>query len=81
MIELDEHGRPEPPLAGDEIATIVGFLEYQRATMAWKCWGLDMAGVRATVGASPSALGIRSGRTPWPAPVPGSRRRLLMAAW
>ena len=32
---------PEPPDAGDEVATLVGFPEYQRATLAWKCRGLD----------------------------------------
>src|SRR5262249_26427353 len=54
---LDEQGRPEPPLAADETATIVGFLEYQRATLAWKCSGLDTAGLRATVGPSSMTLG------------------------
>ena len=49
MTYLDEQGRPEPPLAADETATLVGFLEYQRATLAWKCAGLDAAGLRATV--------------------------------
>jgi len=55
--DLDEHGRPEPPLAADETATLLGFLEYQRATFAWKCGGLDAAGLRATVGASSMSLG------------------------
>ena len=32
--------RPEPPLAGDERATLRGFLDYHRATLAWKCDGL-----------------------------------------
>ena len=41
MTDVDEHGRPEPPFAGDEAATLLGFLEYQRATLAWKCAGLD----------------------------------------
>jgi uncharacterized damage-inducible protein DinB len=54
---LDEHGRPEPPLAGDEVATLLGFLDYQRATLAWKCSGLDAAGLKATVGASSMTLG------------------------
>ena len=54
---LDEQGRPEPPLAADETATLLGFLEYQRATLAWKCAGLDAAGLRATVGASSMTLG------------------------
>jgi hypothetical protein len=34
MTQLDEHGRPEPPVAADEIATLLGFLDYQRATLA-----------------------------------------------
>jgi uncharacterized damage-inducible protein DinB len=57
MTDLDEHGRPEPPLTGDEADTLLGFLEFQRATLAWKCAGLDAAGLRATVGASPMTLG------------------------
>jgi uncharacterized damage-inducible protein DinB len=54
MSELDEHGRPEPPGQGDETATLLGFLDYQRATLAWKCDGLDAAGLRAKL--APSAL-------------------------
>lgn len=57
MTDLDEHGRPEPPLAADETATLLGFLDYQRATLAWKCSGLDAAGLSATVGASSMTLG------------------------
>ncbi len=57
MTDLDEQGRPEPPLAGDETATLLGFLEYQRATFAWKCAGLDAAGLAATVGVSTMTLG------------------------
>jgi len=55
--ERDEHGRPEPPLAADETATLLGFLEHQRATLDWKTRGLDPAGLRATVGASTITLG------------------------
>jgi uncharacterized damage-inducible protein DinB len=55
--DVDEQGRPEPPLAGDEITTLVGFLEYQRATLAWKCGGVDAAGLRAKVAASSMTLG------------------------
>jgi uncharacterized damage-inducible protein DinB len=61
---LDEEGRffdgqpcPAPPDAGDEIATLLGFLERQRATFAWKCGGLDAAGLRATFGSSSMTLG------------------------
>ena len=57
MTDVDEHGRPEPPAAGDEAATLLGFLDYQRATLAWKCSGLDAAGMRATVAASSITLG------------------------
>jgi uncharacterized damage-inducible protein DinB len=57
MTNLDEQGRPEPPLAGDETATLLGFLDYQRATLAWKCAGLDAAGLAATVAASSMTLG------------------------
>jgi uncharacterized damage-inducible protein DinB len=53
----DEHGRPEPPIDGDELRTLAGFLDYQRATLAWKCRGLDGAGLTATVGASTMTLG------------------------
>jgi uncharacterized damage-inducible protein DinB len=55
--DVDEHGRPEPPLTADETATLLGFLDFHRATLAWKCSGLDAAGLRATVGASSMTLG------------------------
>jgi uncharacterized damage-inducible protein DinB len=57
MTDLDEHGRPEPPEAADEVGTLLGFLDYQRATFAWKTAGLDAAGMAATVGASTMTLG------------------------
>jgi len=57
MTFLDEQGRPEPPLASGETETLVGFLEYHRATFAWKCSGLDAEGLAASVGASALTLG------------------------
>jgi uncharacterized damage-inducible protein DinB len=57
MTDLDEQGRPEPPLAADETATLLGFLDHQRATLAWKCAGLDIAGLRATIAVSSMTLG------------------------
>jgi pimeloyl-ACP methyl ester carboxylesterase/uncharacterized damage-inducible protein DinB len=57
VADLDEHGRPEPPVAGDEAATLLGFLDYQRATLGWKCSGLDPGGLQARVGASSMTLG------------------------
>ena len=57
MTQLDEQGRPEPPAAADETATLLGFLEFQRATFAWKCEGLDGEGLAATTAASSMTLG------------------------
>ena len=57
MTQLDEHGRPEPPLAADEAGTLLGYLAYQRATLAWKCAGLDEAGLATRVGVSTMTLG------------------------
>jgi hypothetical protein len=52
-----EEGRWEPPVAGDEDATLLGFLERQRATFAWKTEGLDADNLRATLGSSAITLG------------------------
>jgi uncharacterized damage-inducible protein DinB len=57
MTTVDEHGRPEPPLAADEVTTLLGYLDWQRSTLAWKCSGLDAAGLRATTAASHMTLG------------------------
>jgi hypothetical protein len=56
MTVIDEHDRPLPPLAADEVASLVGFLDYQRATLAWKCAGLDAAALATTVAASTLTL-------------------------
>src|SRR5262245_13510564 len=37
---VDEYGRPEPPREGGEGATLLGFLDYQRATLEGGCRGL-----------------------------------------
>jgi hypothetical protein len=53
-----EHDVPtEPPAAGTEIETLLGALERQRHYVAWKCGGLDSAGLRATLGPSAMTLG------------------------
>src|SRR5262245_11835430 len=54
---VDEQGRVEPPVGGDELATLVGFLEYQRSTLMWKTEGLDANGLAATTAASSMTLG------------------------
>jgi hypothetical protein len=48
---------PEPPVAGNEVDTLLGSLERQRRTLAWKCGGLGADGLRATIGASTMTLG------------------------
>jgi len=47
----------EPPVAGNEIETLLGALERQRRYVAWKCGNLDQAGLRATLGPSTMTLG------------------------
>ncbi|HEX4789258.1 MAG TPA: DinB family protein [Actinospica sp.] len=46
-----------PPAAGTELETLLGSLERQRGYVAWKCGGLDSAGLRATLGPSTMTLG------------------------
>jgi hypothetical protein len=57
MADPSENIVREPPVAGDETTTLLGSLERERAILAWKCGGLDAAGLRATVGASSMTLG------------------------
>jgi hypothetical protein len=57
MMYIHEEPWPEPPLAADEATAIVAALERQRATLAWKCGGLDADGLRATTAASTITLG------------------------
>jgi uncharacterized damage-inducible protein DinB len=57
MTYPNEQGYPEPPVAGDETATLLGSLERQRATLAWKCGGLDAAGLGARLAPSSMTLG------------------------
>jgi uncharacterized damage-inducible protein DinB len=54
---IDDQGRPEPPVAAGEVDTLLGFLDYQRATLAWRTDGLDRDGLAATVGVSTMTLG------------------------
>ncbi len=56
-VESDEFGRPLPPLGGDEFSTVSGFLDYQRATLEWKCRGLSDEQLRATLAPTSMTLG------------------------
>ena len=49
--------RIEPPEQGDERSTLIGFLNYQRQTLLWKC--SDLTGVQlATQATPPSQLSL-----------------------
>jgi uncharacterized damage-inducible protein DinB len=56
-VTVDEYGRPEPPYAGGEVATLLGFLDYQRATLEWKCRGLSDEQLRVRLRPSSITLG------------------------
>jgi uncharacterized damage-inducible protein DinB len=56
-VMVDEFGRPEPPREGGEVATLLGFLDYQRATLEWKCRGLSDEQLRVALGPSSMTLG------------------------
>ncbi|MBZ5737950.1 mycothiol transferase [Nocardioides mangrovi] len=51
------HLAQEPPLAGDEVAAMIGSLNRMRGYLLWKCSGLDADGIRATIPSSTLSLG------------------------
>ncbi|MCD0442950.1 DinB family protein [Glycomyces sp. A-F 0318] len=57
MTIFDAQGRPEPPVSGDETAMLLGFLDFHRATLAWKVDGLGADGLDRTAAASAMTLG------------------------
>lgn len=56
-VVFDGHGRPKPPVMAGELETLVGFLEYQRATLLWKTRGLGSEALARTIAASTMTLG------------------------
>ena len=54
MISIE---RVDPPLAGDEKATLIGFLDYQRDTLRMKTAGLSADQLNATHAPSTMTLG------------------------
>src|SRR6478735_10199506 len=52
--------RTDPPLSGDERATLVGFLDWHRDTLAFKCEGLtdDQLRLQASPPSTLSLLGL-----------------------
>ena len=57
MVTIDDFGRPEPEPAVGEVETLLGFLDYQRATLKWKCKRVDAAGLSTKIAASSMTLG------------------------
>ena len=57
MSNLDEQGRPEPEPAVGELETLLGYLEFHRATLEWKTRGLSTEQLRRTTAASSMTLG------------------------
>jgi uncharacterized damage-inducible protein DinB len=54
---VDEVGRTEPPIAADEATTLLAYLDYHRATLRWKCAGLDADALARTIASSSLTLG------------------------
>jgi len=57
VVTIDDFGRPEPEPAVGEVETLLGFLDYQRATLKWKCKRVDAAGLSTKIAASSITLG------------------------
>jgi uncharacterized damage-inducible protein DinB len=49
--------RTTPPFAADEAATLLAFLDLQRATLRWKCSGLDADQLRTALPPTTMTLG------------------------
>jgi hypothetical protein len=52
---MDLNGRPDPPTEAGEKETLVAFLDFQRATLRWKCDGLTPEQL-STAAIEPSTL-------------------------
>lgn len=57
MTEKQPWDEIEPPLAGDEVAALLGSLDRMRGTFAWKCWDLSADALQTTVGTSTMTMG------------------------
>jgi uncharacterized damage-inducible protein DinB len=56
-VTFDEQGRPEPPPTADEATMLAAFLDFHRATFAWKFRGLDSNGLNTRILSSTMTLG------------------------
>ena len=48
--DLDDEGRRMPPMSADEVDTLQGFLDYQRATFAWRTSNVTTEQLRRRLG-------------------------------
>ncbi|WP_037914324.1 DinB family protein [Actinacidiphila yeochonensis] len=57
---MDDHQRTEPSRRAGDRASLTGFLQYQRETLAWKCAGLtaEQLGRRAVPPSDLSLIGL-----------------------
>ena len=54
---IDDVGRPEPPVAAGEVEILLGFLDYQRATLEWKTLGVSDADLAKSIHPTTMTLG------------------------
>ena len=57
MTSFRAEDRIDPPTASDEAATLLGFLNYQRDTLRWKCTGLTTVQLSTPVAPTTLTLG------------------------
>ena len=57
MANIDDVGRPEPEPAVNEVETLRGFLNFQRATLKWKSEGLAQDQLNVSVAKSTVTIG------------------------
>lgn len=57
MTSFHPEDRVDPPLDADEPATLLGFLNYQRDTLRWKCTGLTPDQLSTSVAPTTMTLG------------------------
>ena len=57
MTSFRADDRTDPPIAADEAATLLGFLNYQRDTLRWKCSGLSAAQLGTSLPPTTMTLG------------------------
>ena len=55
--QVDDYSRAEPLISANEAETLLSFLEYHRATLAWKCSGLTAGELNTKLPTSTMTLG------------------------